>query len=232
MLWGRPGPFFEPVMITSRIDVPLTLPAGPPRSPGIHLSKVTRAIALESKILDEKWGKDLSLEEVSANGPEWWASQDRDSQVRMAIGMAWEAWYAPLLEGVAYQPGEMCLNGIFMTPDGESIDFLYGKKEEYELAIHELKTTSKSLRRMGNLSGEWLWLAQCKGYAKAQKALIVYLHVLFLCGDYSYPITPKLVCWRIEFTQDEIDESWEIVTGYVRHRQILEREDAGLEGGA
>lgn len=219
-------------MITSQVVVELVSPGGPPRSDGVHLSKVIRAMALESKILDEKWGNDLSLDEVSSHGDGWWASLDRDSQVRMAIGMAWEEWYAPnQLQDVAYHPGEMNLDGIFMTHDGESIDFVYGPKGSFELALHEIKTTSKSINTVGNLQSQWLWLAQCKGYAKALGTRIVYLHVLFLYGDYSRPFRQKLKCWRIEFTQAEIDENWELVTEYVRYRLSQDREDEGLEGG-
>lgn len=218
-------------MITSKVLIPLVPPPGEPRSAGIHLSKVIRAIALESKILDAKWGKDMSLDEVSGEGDGWWDALDRASQVRMAIGLAWEEWYAKQLGEVAYHPGEMQLDGIFMTHDGESIDFVYGPKGAIELAVHEIKSTSKSTKTVGNLQSQWMWLAQCKGYAKALGARVVYLHVLFLCGNYKYPITPELHCWRIEFSQAEIDENWELMTDYVRHRRIMEAEDAGLEGG-
>lgn len=196
-----------------------------------------RAIALECKILDAKWGEDVGLEEIAGQESEWWDGLSEDSKIRMAIGMAWEDWYVSQLEEVAYHPGELFLDGIFMTHDGESISFVYHNAAE--LAVHEIKTTSKSTRTVGNLQSQWMWLAQLKGYCKALNTRIGYLHVLFLCGDYKYPITPQLgptkgesTIYRVEFTQAEIDDNWELMTEYVRHRRAMERgEDAGLEGG-
>lgn len=227
-------------MITQIVPVSINLNAGPPRSEGVHLSRVIRAIALESNILDAKYMDGLSLEEVTGQSQEWWDALDVGSQTRIAIGLAWDAWYLPNLGmEVVPHPGEMCVDGIFMTPDGESLDIVrVGRDANHELAIHEVKATYKSTRTVGDLSTQWMWLAQMKGYCKGAGCRIGYMHPLFLCGDYKYPITPQIgptkhkhTCFRIEFPQEEIDDSWELMTDYVRHRQILDREDEGLEGG-
>lgn len=194
----------------------------------MHLSKIIKAIAVESKILDPDYAGDLSLEEIGGQHEGWWSSLDPSVQLKMSIGLAWEDWYVPQLETVAYHPGEMEVEGIYMTHDGESIDVIWGDG----LTLHEVKATYKSTKTVGNLDSQWMWIAQLKGYCKGLRTLVAYIHVLFLCGDYKYPITPQLKCWRVEFTQAEIDENWELMSGYVKHRQQSEREaDEGLEGG-
>jgi hypothetical protein len=127
----------------------------------------------------------------------------------------------PHLGTVAYHPNEMEVQGIYMTHDGESVDVVWGG----DLALHEVKTTYKSTKTVGDLLGQWMWIAQMKGYCKGLHTRVAYLHVLFLCGDYKYPITPQLKCWRVEFTQDEIDDNWEMMIDYVRHRRQMDFEE-------
>lgn len=213
-------------MITSQVSVQFPLQVGSPRSEGIHLSKVIRAIAVESKILDANYAEDLSLFEVSGRQVDWWASLNESVRLKMSMGLAWEDWYVPHLQTVAYHPGEMDVEGIYMTHDGESLDVVWGG----DLALHEVKLTYKSTKTVGNLETQWMWLAQCKGYCKGLNTRTAYLHVLFVCGDYKYPITPQLKVWKIQFTQEEIDDNWELLIDYVRHRRVLEQEDEGLEG--
>lgn len=221
-------------MKTSLIPVCLASPSGdcPPRSEGIHVSSVIRAIAAESGILKPEYVDSLDLVDVSQEA--WWDNLDAVAQLRIAIGMAWDEWYLPhlgVLE-VIPKPGERVIEGVYMTLDGESLDIIrVGKYRGYKAAVHEVKCTSKSVNTVGNLFSQWMWLAQMKAYCKALDTNTAYLHVLFLCGDYSYPIRPRIgpvegemTCWRIEFTQDEIDESWELIMGYVAHRRQLELE--------
>ena len=68
-------------------------------------------------------------------------------------------------------------------------------------------------------------LAQTKGYAKAKGTRFVDLHILFVCGDYSFPIRPVLRVWRITFTQAEIDENWDVIIGFVRYYEHLDAEE-------
>lgn len=204
-------------MITTAISIHLPPQSGRGRSQGMHLSKIIKNIALENGVLDEQYAEDLSLVEVSGRQELWWNSLDPAVRLKMSIGLAWEDWYVPQLGCVAYHPGEMEVQGIYMTHDGESIDFLV--KHKLELALHEVKATYKSTNTVGDLTTQWMWLAQTKGYCKGLGTRIAYLHVLFLCGDYSYPIGPILKCWRVEYTQAEIDENWDVIIDYVKHRQ-------------
>lgn len=219
-------------MITTRIDAVLPPQSGIGRSEGVHLSRVLKGIAVESasKILDPKYAEDLSLEEVAGNQEVWWENLPFPTRLKMCMGLAWEDWYIPHLGTVAYHPGEMQLEGIYMTHDGESVDTIWTGK--MELCCHEVKLTYKSTNTCTPLKTQWLWLAQLKGYCKGLGVRVGFLHILYACGDYSYPITPQLHVWKIEFSQEEIDEEWDVITGYVKHRQALEqadREDDGVE---
>lgn len=221
--------------------VPATIPApsAEGRTAGIHVSKVIRAIAIEAKILDRKYASNLDLIELGSGIESgWWESLDPVAQIRIAIGMAWEEWYLPKLEGMVYHPGELQLQGIYMTHDGESLDYVYASPELGEdgdliLAVHECKTTSKSTRTVGDLSSQWMWLAQIQAYCKALGARRAYVHVLFLCGDYKYPIQPSLgphrempQLWRVDFTQDELDANWDLLTEYVKARHALDQKES------
>lgn len=206
--------------------IPTTIapPVGPPRSEGVHLSRILRSIAVENKVLKPEWVEDLSLVEAGDQG--WWEGLDEPSKIRMSIGLAWEQWYVPQLGNVVHQPGEMQMDGIFMTHDGESLDaILTPAGPGLGLFLHEVKATYKSTKTVANLETQWLWLAQTKGYCKGLGILTAYLHVLFLCGDYLYPITPQLKVWQITYTQAEIDDNWELCVGYMLHKQNMEREE-------
>lgn len=197
------------------------------RSEGIHVSRIIRSIASRNGILDARQAEDLSLVEVGngATGA-WWAGLTDGDRLRISIGVAWEHWYVPHLGHVTHQPGEMQLDGVYMTHDGESLDVIHTERgDKSVLALHEIKATYKSTKTVGNLEGQWMWLAQTKSYCKALNTRLAYLHVLFLCGDYKYPITPQLRVWRIEYTQLEIDDNWSLMMSMVRHHQEQERED-------
>lgn len=211
-------------MLVELVPTLIVPPAGPPRSPGVHVSRIIRKIAVENGVLDPKWVDDLSLLEVGNSG--WWESLDESTQLRMSIGLAWEEWYLNQLEGVVFHPGEMQVDGIYMTHDGESLDYLVTNgKKQMGLVLHEVKATYKSTKTVGNLLTQWMWLAQTKSYCKGLSTRVAYLHVLFLCGDYSYPMSPKKKIWKITYTQAEIDDNWELMMDYYRHHQRQEMED-------
>lgn len=218
--------------------VPGRIPEPPygDRTPGMHVSRIIRSIAIEAKILKTEEASSLSLIEIGGGDSEWWNSLDPIAQIRVALGMAWEEWYLPKLPEVVYHPGEMNIEGVYMTMDGESLDdislFVKEMEGRFTLAVHEVKATYKSTKTVGNLESQWMWLAQIKAYCKAANTRVAYLHVLFLCGDYKYPISPSLgphkeqpQVWRIEFTEEEIEQNWDLLMSYVRHRQVMDAEE-------
>lgn len=198
-------------------------PPGLPRSEGIHESAVLRNIAVLNGALDKKYLESVDL--VERDGNDWWNRLDEPTKLRMALGLAWEEWYIRTqLPHVTHQPGEICLQGLYMTPDGESLEAILSGG--VELANHEVKTTSKSLNTVGeDLRTQWLWLTQAKTICKGLGTTLAFIHVLFLCGDYSYPIQQRKRVYKVRFTDLEIEDNWEMVTGYVNHRLAQERED-------
>lgn len=209
-------------MIVTPSTVNIKLPKSPvPRSAGIHVSNLIRGIALETGILKPEYGDDLGLTDIRE-------ITDPVACLRISIGLAWEAWYIPHIlsaEGVVDHPGEMCVDGIFMTHDGESLDVIITPASATPkgvipvLRIHEIKATYKSLNTVKDIHKQFMWLAQIKAYCKGAKTRYAKLHVLFLCGDYKMPIKPQLLCWDISFTQEEIDKNWELMVDYRDQRQ-------------
>lgn len=212
--------------------VPATIP--PPdtgyRSPGVHVSSIIRCIATETQILKPEWTEELSL--VDTSQVAWWLNLDEVARLRIAMGLAWESWYLKQLGHVVPHPGEMQLQGIYLTHDGESLDAIYTESglTQHLLCLHEVKFTYKSTKTVGNLESQWMWITQMQAYCKALGTRIAYLHVYFACGNYSYPMRPQLKVWRVEFTQDEIDITWETLLEYVKQNQHLLLEDFGQEG--
>lgn len=194
-----------------------------PRSPGVHLSGLLRSMAVEYGFLDPKWVEDLKLVEVGGDGSLWWNALDPDSQIRMAAGLAWEQWYLPLVEGVTHQPGEMLVEGIYMTHDGQSLSTVmrqvgWKRSLRHTIACHEVKTTDKSINTVGDLNffnpKNWLWLTQIACYCKGLETTLAFLHVLYWYGDYTRPFRKQLHIWRLEFTEEEIETIWSRVRDY------------------
>lgn len=213
------------------IPMPATLEAPAERfarSEGVHASKIIRAIALQNGSLKAEFAPDtLSLTEAQGESKVWWDNLKPQDRLRIGIGLAWEEWYIKQLVGVTDHPGEMFLDGIYLTHDGESIDAILTEQgEQAVIAVHECKATYKSTKTIGDLSTQWMLLAQIKAYCKALNTLVAYVHILFLCGDYSYPLSPVLKVWRVEFTQVEVDDNWDTFTTFVRHFQQQEAENA------
>jgi len=221
-----PPIFMDKDMTVTPVDIDLFLPKPEiPRSVGVHVSNIIRCIAVETGILRQEVAEDLKLIDIRE-------FTDPVQITRILIGMAWDQFYIPIILGglgVKDHPRELEVDGIYMSPDGESLDVIFTDHQARVVpVVHEVKTTYKSINtvvRGGDLTSQWMWLAQIKAYCRALNTRLAVLHVLFLCGDYSYPISPKNLCWEIEFTQEEIDSNWNLMTEY---RDYKEREAAIL----
>lgn len=211
-------------MIITEVPVNLTLPAPEvPRSKGTHVSSIIRCIATETGILKPEWAEEINLIDVRE-------ITDPKAILRMSIGLAWEEYYIRKIlgkEGIVDHPGELKSDGIYMSPDAESIDVIItdGRKRRRH-TIHECKATYKSVKTVGDLSNQFMWLTQCKSYCHGAGTRFAEMHVLFICGDYVFPITPVCKRWAIEFTKDEIEENWQMLVDYRDYRLAKEAENA------
>lgn len=208
----------------------LRLPKSEGRSAGLHVSEVIRDLAFKGKILDAKWKSELAIEEQDTH--------------MMQIGLSWEDYLDrsgqfPELE---FHPGELkvrcgccCYCGneptecqcpnyreliIYMSPDG----LIWSDGVLAFLA--EIKFTKKSCRdfasglRMGSKKSiMWVW--QIAAYLKGTGTLAAKLFVMFVNGNYSFddkdPESGAVKkCFRLEFTEEEIESNWRMLVHHAR----------------
>lgn len=205
-------------MIITAEPVDLTIPESDmPRTPGLHLSSIIRAMAIQGGLLKDSEVEELGLADVRT-------ITDRVAVIRICMGLAWEQWYLPQLkkQGVISHPGELYLDGIYMTPDAESVSYVVSQKFiGYANIIHECKLTYKStntVRMMAEVKKNWMWLTQLRAYCRAAGTRFGWMHVLFVCGDYLFPIQPQIWLFKIEFETHELDENWDLIIEYVEYR--------------
>ena len=162
------------------------------RSEGLHVSDLVSSMAQKLGYLDPS---------------EW----DETGTLRCAVGEAWEDRLGPQLERTlpcfCYHPGELELDDIFGTPDGEEIT-------DDGLVIHEIKCTwiglanKKYQKRAGLIP--WYWERQIMSYCKMAGTRRAVLHRLYLNSAYKPP-SPKYWVIGMEFTQRELDHHWDMM---------------------
>lgn len=178
---------------------------GEPRTSGIHLSGVLRAIAQHTRILKHD-NEDLAT--LIANHDPYTVGSN-GLLMRLIIGYAWEDWISRRIPGLVYHPGEIILDGIIMTPDGVHMD-----EDTGEYVLDEFKATFKSAKKHVSESPMWMW--QGAGYLKGlahkyrEPCTRAVYHVLHLRGDYS-GIDPMYVATEVEFEPAEIETTWNTV---------------------
>lgn len=193
--------------ITKRPDTldQLLLEASPPRTPGLHLSQIIRSI-LQS--LEPKKYPD---------GPVNSLYTDPGFTFERVLETAWASRHA----GKIVRPGEFTHDGIIVSPD--YIDFT----DEAAPVLVESKMTEMSSVGcpLDPKFRKWLW--QIAGYLKALELTRARLHVLWLKGDYRQ-VRRDYGCWDIEFTQEEIDHTWKLLTDHARAKGWLVQTPQGL----
>lgn len=123
-----------------------------PRSPGIHLSGCLQVMGRRAGILKDLEEDGLGLDDVIRTTPHDEVS-GTGQLMRVVLGYAWEGWLGPHLTRVELQPGEMCVDGIYMTPDGMEVT------GDAEIIAHEIKCTAKSPSKPVTDSTLWMWQA-------------------------------------------------------------------------
>lgn len=150
------------------------------RPRGLHLSALVRAAMREAGLSPVEWPEEKRL-------------------LAMQIGLAWEDWYGPKIEGAIYHPGSLLHDDVWFSPDALDLE---------NRILHEIKTTSRRPRNPSespfrnlywNLQVQgYLW---CLGEGEWMRARI---HVLYV----GQPPAPELEVWEAEFEPFELCRTW------------------------
>lgn len=140
---------------------------------------------------------------------------------RVEVGLLFESMLEEALARrfAHHRPGELIsVEGVYMSPDGVNLTLAAG--EEYKATY---MSCGKGITdENGEPSEKFVhWFVQMKGYAKWLGVTRYLLRVLFLAGDYSWPIGPQFKSWDITFTDEEIDENWTMLMNIAREEGLL-----------
>ncbi len=150
--------------------------------------------------------------------------EDRSDEapLRMLVGMGWEWACAANYPEIIWQPGELLVDGIALSPDGYNLTV--------RPRVAEFKYTRKSARLKGgtadqarNILGDWIWISQCMGYCYAASEVyksegLVFdqaeLHVCWANGNYVWPNTEVYMRYVVEFERRELVANWMLMKSY------------------
>lgn len=114
---------------------------------------------------------------------------------------------AVLKETIGINEHSIERDGIWVTPD-----VILGPVPEVGAKGNEpieIKSTRKSSRK--SIEEERYWIRQLIAECKVTDSTVGFLAILYLMGDYQRPTKPELHAYRFEFTQNEIDEWWQLL---------------------
>lgn len=140
---------------------------------------------------------------------------------RVQVGLLFESMLEEALHrrfGVL-RPGEVVSDeGIYMSPDGVNPTLV--AMEEYKATY--MSSAKGILDENGELSDKFVhWGIQIKGYLHWLGVNDCLLRVLFLAGDYSFPIGPQFKSWKLSYTDEEIDENWTMLVNVAVEEGLL-----------
>lgn len=168
--------------------------SGVPRTAGIHLTPILHGL---DKLINNK----------QYSGGEW------DLEMCAEIGFTWErAMEIALKDRLGVRPKEITRDGIICSPDGIGFDPL----GEVPLVVEELKFWWRSSNK--SITDDWYAIMQQKCYCKVINTTVSVMRICYCVGAYwgQGPVYKPL---RIEFTEEEINEAWDMV---VRNKEIGE----------
>ena len=168
------------------------------RAPGCHVSGVIKS-------LEKRYGRLQGRTDIDEKPDDYW------NDYRTA-GFLIERAFRELLSDLnLVRPGELCVDGVHMTPD-----YL----DANEWVLEEWKCTWRS-------SGwdiedpKWdSWFMQIKAYCHALGTLRARLRVFFVNGSYK-PRVPQMKAWEMEFTERELQENWQMILSHARQEGML-----------
>lgn len=162
----------------------------PPRTEGVHLTDVIKDIMEKSNMSRSIGGNSWGNQQL------WMAGE---------VGFLWEEMLSNTLKGrLPNRIGELVVDGIAMSPDGLMVE---------EWALWEFKAVWSSSKRQP--VEIWKWMAQCMGYCHGLGVTEVKMAILYLMGDWK-GTGPEFRGYHIKFTEMEIRENWEMISGHAR----------------
>jgi len=165
------------------------------RSEGLHLGTV----------LD-------SISDVLFPNPNKW-----EGEAAMAVGFLWENILASTLlkslinKGLVIRPGELYVDGIYMTPDGW---------EPASRVLCEYKVTWKSCSKP--IEDNWRYCTQIKSYCRGMATNRARLYVLYLMGNWRDIRQAWPLFYDLEFSQRELDDNWSMIVSHAKKVGLLE----------
>ncbi len=127
-----------------------------------------------------------------------------DDRMRMECGFMFEHVLGAKL---GERPGEIVVDGIIGSPDGIS-------KTDEGIVVEEAKFTWKSSNKP--VEDDLWWLMQTKAYCYMMETNRCNLHVMYINGDYKHPYVPKYQKYRIEYSRQELQENWMVLTNHAK----------------
>lgn len=163
--------------------------AAVPRTPGIHVSDLIRRVAVRTFGLTDSAPDD--------------AVESARRFMEFEKGLLWEdALSLAFGSRLASRPGELELDGIMGTPDGVAVLAGILTVEEYKATTYSSSKTPADF---------WTWMAQCKAYCFMVGAPVAILRILHLRGDYRAAPWPAYRVWRIEYSDLELLDNWDML---------------------
>jgi hypothetical protein len=195
-------------MIITSIDVSdypsrIVPPYNSTRSTGVHLTDIIRDMAASI-------GKSKGDGSTTEDDLEWYASG----------GWLWERVYdlvhrEAVQDGSVYCPGEIELDGIIGTPDRIRIE------PDGDRTLIELKSRWSSAYKFDSLEKNYFQeLTQIQSYCHMEQITRAELCVFFVAGNWRPPV-PCARAVRLEFTERELEENWEMVRGHAQRKGWL-----------
>lgn len=180
----------------------------PSRSEGLHVSTIYGDL---DRVLNAKrYAGDFSEEDLGAFG---------------SIGFLWERILEDTLDALTcehepgryWRPGEQEFDGLLLTPDYADLDF-HGDGT-CQMGLEEWKVTWKSVNAFADYEKNfWRWGVQQKAYCRVLGTRFARLRVLFLVGDWKGSIVPQVKVREFTFTDRELDENWQMLTGHAKRK--------------
>lgn len=185
-------------MKCTKLDIPFPFRAQSYREPGLHLSEIIQDLAMT-----------LYPKKYTARFDSLPEDKQAEIRLRMELGFIWEDALAIAFgSGFAPRYDNVERDGIWMNPDG--VDIMDG-------VLYEYKCTSTLSNKSPVDNQLWMW--QVKAYCWAFGITTARMYILHIDGDGKYPKHPVWAPWEIEFTLQELEENWMIITNHAKVMQ-------------